>query len=291
MTKLLNSLVVLLALAAPAASALTVEALVAQPFPEVPAQKPEAAPAAVPVQKAAVVQERKVAAPAKSRAGATVVEPAVRVGTVTGADVEQALQTLVQQKFQLNDGEFRLQLVRPFAEVGLETHGWRVEATEFPADGPAPTFLMRFKLWNGAKLLGEFQVPVRCELWRDTYVATRQVARGTALTMADFAVQPVDMLRLKGSPVTVPFEFEAHETVQTVAAGKPLQWRDVGPRPLVRKGEMVEIHATEGALHLTLRALALENGNRGDFISVRNLNSKRDLQVQVVDKKKAKLFF
>ena len=60
-----------------------------------------------------------------------------------------------------------------------------------------------------------------------------------------------------------------------------LNWRDVARRPLVRKGEMVEVAATEGTLLITLKGLAMENGAQGDTVTVRNLESKRDIHAQV----------
>jgi len=62
-----------------------------------------------------------------------------------------------------------------------------------------------------------------------------------------------------------------------------LTWHDLARRPLVRKGDLVEATAREGTLYVTMKALALENGARGDIINLRNPESHKEISAQVVD--------
>ena len=48
-----------------------------------------------------------------------------------------------------------------------------------------------------------------------------------------------------------------------VPADRMLTWHDIARRPLVHKGEVVEVFAGEGRLSLSMKALALQNGARG----------------------------
>ncbi len=65
-------------------------------------------------------------------------------------------------------------------------------------------------------------------------------------------------------------------------AGALVTWLDVGHRPLVRKGDIVEVSATEGLLHVSMKALALENGALGDVVTVRNPESLKTIPALVV---------
>lgn len=61
-----------------------------------------------------------------------------------------------------------------------------------------------------------------------------------------------------------------------------LSWHDVGRRPLVRKGDVVEVSASSGLLRVTLKGLALQNGALGDIITVRNPESLKVIPALVV---------
>ncbi len=67
-----------------------------------------------------------------------------------------------------------------------------------------------------------------------------------------------------------------------VPPDRVLTWHDIARRPLVRKGEVVEVAASEGRLFLSMKALALQAGARGDLITVRNLESLKDISGLVV---------
>jgi flagella basal body P-ring formation protein FlgA len=67
-----------------------------------------------------------------------------------------------------------------------------------------------------------------------------------------------------------------------VPADRLLSWNDIARRPLVRKGEMVDVVASEGMLFVSLRALALENGAQGQMVVVRNVDTRKDISGVVV---------
>ncbi|MEY2878490.1 MAG: hypothetical protein RLZZ15_870, partial [Verrucomicrobiota bacterium] len=70
-----------------------------------------------------------------------------------------------------------------------------------------------------------------------------------------------------------------------------LTWHDLARRPLVKKGEVVEVSAQEGRLVVTLKALALENGAQGDTVTVRNPESQRKFAAVVVDENRVQVRF
>ena len=66
-----------------------------------------------------------------------------------------------------------------------------------------------------------------------------------------------------------------------LAAGKPIRRTDIIPVMLVQKGDQILISLSSGALMLSTRAIALESGARGETIRVRNLNSRKVIEVTV----------
>ena len=76
-----------------------------------------------------------------------------------------------------------------------------------------------------------------------------------------------------------------------VNSGRVVTWRDVARRPLVRKGDVVEVSATEGNLSITMKAIALQSGAQGEAVTLRNLESRKDFTAFVVDENRVQVRF
>jgi flagella basal body P-ring formation protein FlgA len=76
-----------------------------------------------------------------------------------------------------------------------------------------------------------------------------------------------------------------------VPAGRPLGRREAAGRPLIRKGQFVEAVAQHGAMSISMKALALENGAAGDLIRLRNVESRKDFNAQVLNENKVQVRF
>jgi flagella basal body P-ring formation protein FlgA len=67
--------------------------------------------------------------------------------------------------------------------------------------------------------------------------------------------------------------------------------RDVVEKPVIRKNQIVEVVANRGALTITMKAQALESGAVKALIRMRNLDSKREFNAQVIDETRANVVF
>jgi flagella basal body P-ring formation protein FlgA len=70
-----------------------------------------------------------------------------------------------------------------------------------------------------------------------------------------------------------------------------LTWRDITRRPLVKKGDVVEVSANSGQLLVTMKALAMESGAQGDTVTVRNPISLKNFAAVVVDENRVQVRF
>ena len=63
-----------------------------------------------------------------------------------------------------------------------------------------------------------------------------------------------------------------------VRAGEPLRLSDMEPPILVKKGSQVDVIYQTGALTLTARGRALEDGAMGDVVRIMNIRSNRTIE-------------
>ena len=189
------------------------------------------------------------------------------------------------------DGELKLSLARVWPALRLPEADWILTVTEWPAGGLASTLLVRVKVVSGSETIIEGQLPLRAQLWRDVWLAANQLDRGQSLDRSSLTVQKADVLRERIPLVSASIDPATLELSQAVAAGKALTRRDVAVRPLVRKGQVVDVFAQTGQLGVRMKALALENGAAGDLIKLRNIESHKEFNGQVTHESKVQVHF
>lgn len=187
------------------------------------------------------------------------------------------------------EGDLQLELLRPWNPPKRTAAMWTILVSEYPAL-PAATMMMRYRIVADGEVLAEESLLVRAALWRDGWATRQPVANGETFDTASLEVRRVDQFRDREIlPATAGDR--AYIFTRAVPAGRLLTWRDVTRRPLVRKGDLVEVTAADGPLLVTMKALALQNGAAGDIVTVRNPESRRDFSALVVDENQVKVRF
>jgi flagella basal body P-ring formation protein FlgA len=189
------------------------------------------------------------------------------------------------------EGDLQLELLRPWSPPERVARDWKVEITDYPSL-PAASMLVRCRVFadGTAVTSADETLVLRAMLWRDVWVARRPLEHGATFDPALLDSRRVDLFRDRDAlPAAVgdrTFIF-----ARSVQAGRLLTWRDIARRPLVRKGELVDVSAAEGQLIITMKALAMQNGAQGEAITVRNVESRKDFTAFVVDESHVQVRF
>lgn len=187
------------------------------------------------------------------------------------------------------EGDLQLELLRPWAAPARVAREWTIAMTEYPGI-MAPAMLTRCRLLADGEVAGDYTLTLRANLWRDAWAARQPVAANQSFDPASLEIRRVDFLRERDAlPATVGdagFMF-----ARAVPPNRLLTWRDVTRRPLVRKGELVEVAAIDGLLQITMKGLAMENGAHGDTVTIRNPDSKKDFAAQVISENRVQIRF
>lgn len=182
-------------------------------------------------------------------------------------------------------------LVRPWTAPAADAGEAPVEIAviDYP-EALASSMLVRVRYRQDQRILREDTLVLRVSLWREGMIAALPLKRGEPVSLQAVTTRRVDALRDRESlPVSVAGE--DYVLAREIPAGRMLSWRDVIRRPLVHRGQMVEVQAGSGTLVITIKALAMQDGARGDNVRVRNLESKRDFVAKVTAENRAEVRF
>jgi flagella basal body P-ring formation protein FlgA len=243
----------------------------------------------------APAQLDRLLAPIDSTVAPTVValpsSPGVAAGNILTAErLTAELEKELSARLSVT-GELKLTLGRPWEPVRLPGDDLFLAVTELPVGGVSGAFFVRVKASSGGAVIAEWQIPLRAQLWQEVWVAATRLERGQALDRPLLGVQKVDVLRERAPLISADADPSNFEITQSIPAGRALTRRDVVDRPVVRKGQVVEVVAQEGLLAVTMKALALESGAVGDLIKLRNLDSRKEFSAQVLHESKVQVHF
>lgn len=187
------------------------------------------------------------------------------------------------------EGDLQLDLIRAWTPPARVATVWELSVLEFPPV-PAASMMLRCRVIADAATVTETTFVVRAQLWRDAWSTRQPLTAGAAFDVTALEARRVDLLRERDAlPAAVGDR--SYVFARAVPAGRMLTWRDIARRPLVKKGDLVEVSAVDGPLSVTMKALAMENGAQGDTVTVRNPQSRKDFSALVVDENRVQVRF
>ncbi len=213
------------------------------------------------------------------------------VATSTPLTREQLIANLAKDlasHFNL-EGDLQLELVRPWTPPARVATVWRLDVLEYP-NLAASSMLVRARVLADAENVAETTFVLRAALWRDAWATRQPLVVGATFDAAALDTRRVDLFRER-DVLPAAVGDASYIFARAVPAGRLLTWRDISRRPLVKKGELVEVSASDGLLVVTMKALAMENGARGDTVTVRNPESRKDFAAMVIDENRVQVRF
>jgi flagellar basal body P-ring formation protein FlgA len=187
------------------------------------------------------------------------------------------------------EGDLAIELIRTWTPPARVASRWNVEILDYP-NVPSSAMMLRCRVSADADVVADTTLMVRATLWRDAWTTRFPLTSGASFDATLLDVRRVDMLRDRDA-VPAAVGDHGYMFVCAVPAGRLLTWRDIARKPLVKKGEMVDVSATDGGLMVTMKGLAMENGGRGDTVTIRNPDSRKDFAARVIDENRVQVRF
>lgn len=160
-----------------------------------------------------------------------------------------------------------------------------------------------FSLNGNQRIRGKVQVRVQCngsvpwskfvgadiKVFQAVLVAASNLPRGTKLEQEHLILVETDIASLRRPPLTNISDVLGTELKYSLTADRPLHQDMVQLPKVVRRGDLVQLIAQTEALQVRQQAEALEDGEVGKMIEVRNTSSELVVQATVVGAGRVKI--
>jgi flagella basal body P-ring formation protein FlgA len=217
-------------------------------------------------------------------AGPEAVRISRRVRPLAEQEIVRLLSSVLQKQFVKDQGELELRLSQPWATTSVPDETLALKVLDLPTTGVAPVFIVRFELETAhGEHIGPWQAPLQAKVWREVWVAASGLKHGQLIRVADLHRERRDMLTCREPLAEFAPDDPSLEFCESVQAGSPIFARFIRPRAIVHRGQSLMAMVHDGALMITLKVEALEDGAAGQIIRVRNPLSRRDLHGKVLD--------
>ncbi|HEY3756997.1 MAG TPA: flagellar basal body P-ring formation chaperone FlgA [Opitutaceae bacterium] len=200
----------------------------------------------------------------------------------------QEITNALQAHFRLQ-GELDVDLPRPWTAPEQSAVKWEFGIEEYPGLAGA-NMLLRIRLKADGQVVDNHALMVHASLWRDVWVAKLPLRDGTVFSPELLDTRRVDVF-VERDALPTDEGGDSYVFGRQVAQDRVITWHDITRRPLVHRGQVVDVTGSEGSLSLRMKALAMETGARGDLVTVRNLESRKDITGIVVGEDQVQVRF
>ncbi len=213
--------------------------------------------------------------------GADPVRISRKLRPLAESELAEMLTATLQREQARDKGELEVRFSRPWVTVNVPDEPLTLRVIDLPLAGITPNFVIRFELRTPYEVAGVWQAALQVRLWRDVWVARSAQPRGRPLRDADLGTERRDLLQLREAMTNLDLTDPALELAESLMPGAPVLTRSVRVRPIVQRGKVLDAVVQEGALLITVKVEAMEDGMRGQTIRVRNTKSKREFHGKV----------
>lgn len=189
------------------------------------------------------------------------------------------LASELKSRFNL-DGDLQIDFANAWLPPAGSCKSWKVAILEYPSVAGS-SMIVRFRVQGDSNPFADSTVILRATLWKDAWFAREPLVPGTSLDSTLIEARRVDAFRMRDS-IAVGTSDPDLIVTRTVQAGDMLSWHDMGHRPLVHKGELVDVSACTGMLRVTMKGVALKDGALGEIVTVRNPETLKTIPAMVV---------
>ena len=221
------------------------------------------------------------------------VAPIIKTETpqqLTELELVQGIQNDLPKRYDIQ-GDLRVTLQRRWMPLQLPASDFFAECVQLPPTGLASSMNVIVRGVSGGKIIGEWPLQIKVELYQKVWVAVQRLEAGHLVEQGLVATQPMDVLRETVPPISVESAIAGFELAQSVSKGRPVTRRDLVERSLVKRGQFVDAFAGEGGFSVRMRALAMEGGAAGTVIRVKNLDTKKEFYAQIINENQVQVRF
>ena len=200
-----------------------------------------------------------------------------------------AATSAVAEAFVNNSGRVEIELPAPDPRLQIPACQLPLETSIGRHNGQGGRINVRVDCRDAAPWARNMAVNVK--VYRDVLVSSRNLTRGVQLSQADISLQEMDVSLIRGQLIDDAQQAVGQQLRRNINAGTALSADMLEAPVLVRRGDTVMLTAERGGVSIRQQGTAMEDGESGRQIAVRNTSSNRVVQAVVTARGEVRVVF
>lgn len=200
---------------------------------------------------------------------------------LTGADIEETIMGHLNANYPVDDAEYvcdfsRLNLDRlpEFDSVAVDGYG---------KDIPRGNVVVRLSFFQNGGRIHRTAGTIKVGVLKHVLIAAVSVKAGETVDSNNVVFQLRDISSLDESAFESMAQLGEVIASRFIPAGRIITRSTVSEPPVVKIGDMVEIHYSKGLLSLNTNGIVRQAGARGSDVRVMNMDTRKIISATVVD--------
>ena len=192
---------------------------------------------------------------------------------VTSEELKEVVLDYVYEHMPWEKDEVVIELTRVLPAVSLPDKSVEYSVTRVSGSKYVGFSQFVLRIFSNGELKHRFVVGVNIRVFKDVVVSSRQLGRRSIIRNGDIEVQKRELKDTNKTPFLSVSEIVGKRLKTSIPANRILYQSSVEEAPLITRDQYVTIRGKMGAVCVTTRGRAIEEGKSGEFIQVKNLAS------------------
>jgi flagella basal body P-ring formation protein FlgA len=204
------------------------------------------------------------------------------VSTGSALTSDEAIRSKVVAMYDLDTNQYRIDILTnrlKSADISLK----QLTLRPLSPKEPLGLFSMIADVKNDGILLESGQIRLKIRKYADILVLLDNVRRSRSITPEQLLLKRMEITSLRQRPLVDLSELEGSRAGRNLKRGAILTADDLEPIPDIEYGRDVTIVYTDGLCRISADGRALQAGQAGDYIKVKNKSSGKIILARVVD--------
>lgn len=196
--------------------------------------------------------------------------------------LDRAISEMIIQYYDLDTARVEIEMRRNRLETATGKYD-RLEIEPMTKSDPRGLMPFMVQLFNNGSLVERRQVRVKIAWYQESLVAAERITMHDIITPEQYSLQRVEVTSLTDRPLTSAGDLDGKRARKNIRRGQILTAGLIETIPDIQTGDAVAIEYINNLLEITARGVALETGNIGDVIRVKNAGSNKIIACTIVD--------
>lgn len=198
-------------------------------------------------------------------------------------EIKKQIQTIVKKEISSNSN---IEVNNYFINnVSVPNNNYKIQVTKNSNTFNTVT-IFKVNIWSNGNTIKTFGIPVKISIFENVAIATRNISKDELISPNNIKYETREISLANDNSVNISDSLDSTLAGKPFKIGEILDKRFIKNQPDVLMYSPVSLIFTNKEITVSLDGIALDNGQIGEYIRVKNKTYKKQYQGQIIEKNK-----